>query len=91
MDITKIKSRETIHCSTLEESIEICKLMHQAGMKWCTKESYLKINNFNSYKENTVYNPTGGDYGDLDYFTKEGMYTIYKASEFLKEKIHELW
>jgi hypothetical protein len=34
--VTDLGEEECIHCKTEEEAKAICKLMHDAGLKWCT-------------------------------------------------------
>ncbi len=39
--VTDLKENECIHCKTKEEANAICKLMHDAGLKWCDCSIYL--------------------------------------------------
>lgn len=40
--VTELKENEVIHCKTEEEAVAICKLMHEAGLKWSSGLSYLR-------------------------------------------------
>lgn len=85
MKVTDLKENEGIHCETEEQAKAICKLMHEAGLKWNNGYSYLSKNNYDIYKSETCYYPAKGLYGDLDYSKKEG-YKIYKAEQFLTQE-----
>ena len=85
MKVTDLKENEVIHCETEEQANAICKLMHEAGLKWCSGISYLKYNNFHIYEERTCYSAKTGGYACLDYY-KRNDYTIHKAEQFLNTK-----
>ena len=85
MKVTDLKVNECIHCETEEQAKAICKLMHEAGLKWKFKDSYLSNNNYDVYKSETCYFPRDGEFADLDY-AKEENYKIYKAEQFLNQK-----
>ena len=85
MKVTDLKENEVIHCETEEQANAICKLMHESGLKWNSGDSYLEINNFSDYKENTCYNVKKSIFTELGYSKKNG-YTIYKAEQFLNTK-----
>ena len=85
MKVTDLKENECIHCETEEQAKAICKLMHEAGLKWRFGESYLEENEYNIYKSQTCYFPKERQYADLDY-AKEENYTIFKAEQFLNQK-----
>jgi len=82
MEINKLTGNDVVHCSTLEESLAICQLMNDKGLKWRSDESYLDKNNWKDFKENTCYCPNSGKYCDLNYF-KRNNYNIIPASVFL--------
>ena len=84
MKVTDLKENECIHCETEEQANAICKLMHEAGLKWRFGDSYLKINEYNLYESETCYFPKEGEFSNLNY-AKEESYTIYKAEQFLKQ------
>ena len=86
MKVTDLKENECIHCETEEQANAICRLMHEAGFKWNSEESYLSENKYNFYISKTCYFPKSGQFAYLDY-AKELHFKIYKAQEFLtKEK-----
>ena len=83
MKVTDLKENECIHCETEEQAKAICKLMHEAGLKWYNDETYIYYNNYNiSYKSETCYIPIEGTYCNLKY-AKASHYKIYKAEQFL--------
>lgn len=85
MKVTDLKANECIHCETEEQAKAICKLMHEAGLKWYNGETYLYCNNYNiSFKSETCYIPIEGTYCNLKY-AKISNYTIYKAEQFLTQ------
>ena len=84
MKVTDLNHNECIHCETEEQAIAICRLMHEAGLKWRFGGSYLSKNSYYAYKSQTCYFPKTGQYADLDY-AKEGGFKIYKAQEFLNQ------
>lgn len=86
MKVTDLKENECIYCETEDKANAICKLMHEAGLKWCTGNYYLSHNNYASYNEITCYMPKIGAFCSL-YHAKESNYTIYKAEQFLNQSI----
>ena len=85
MKVTDLKENECIHCETEEQAKAICKLMHEAGLKWRFGNSYLENTYYyEDYKSETCYFPADIQYADLDY-AKEENYTIYKAEQFLNQ------
>ena len=84
MKVTDLKENECIHCETEEQANAICKLMHEAGFKWCNGKTYLYYNDYDSYKSDTCYIPKEGTYCDLKY-AKRSNHTIYKAEQFLHQ------
>ena len=84
MKVTDLKENECIHCETEEQAIAICKLMHEAGLKWCNGKTYLRYNDYITYKSETCYIPKEGLYCSLNY-VKACNFTIYKAEQFLTQ------
>ena len=85
MKVTDLKENECIHCETEEQANAICKLMHEAGLKWKSGNSYLENTYYyKEYKSGTCYFPTDGQYDELSY-AKEENYKIYKAEQFLHQ------
>ena len=85
MKVTDLKENECIHCETEEQAIAICRLMHDANLRWYDGYSYLSVNLYNIYKSQTCYFPAEGVFTGLDY-AKEENNTIYKAEQFLNQK-----
>ena len=72
MKITDVKENQVVHCRTEEEAERICKLMHEAGMKWRSGESYINITHYNECKSGMCYNVKNGTYCDEEYFVSHG-------------------
>jgi hypothetical protein len=87
--VQDLGENEVIHCPTWIEAEAICKLMHDAGLKWGTGTSYLEINRWEDYKENTCYRPYGCSYGSLKEEYQDPRYTIHPASAFLPASFYE--
>lgn len=85
--VTDLKDNEVIHCSTPEENNIILQLFHNAGLKWCTGKTYLEKNEWETYEENTCYNPSKGNYGNLDHW-KNINTIIHPTSDFLGYEIY---
>ena len=83
MKVTDLNEYEVIHCSTFEEAKAICKLMHEAGLRWSDGDSYKRSNEWEVFEEKTCYRPNVGFFESIEYCKKEG-YKIYPASDFLK-------
>ena len=49
----RLKENECIHCETEEQANAICKLMHEAGLKWKFGNSYIENTYYESYKSDT--------------------------------------
>ena len=82
MKVTDLQENECIHCETEEQANAICKLMHEAGLKWRFGGSYL-VNKRNYH--NICYYPKSGEHGSLKY-ARERTNKIYKAEQFLTQK-----
>lgn len=81
MKVIDLKENECIHCETEEQANAICKLMHEAGLKWRFGGSYL-VNKRNYH--NICYYPKSGEHGSLKY-ARERTHKIYKAEQFLNQ------
>lgn len=81
-NVKDLKSKEVIYCSTLEEALAICRLMHSEGLTWNSGASYLKHEKFLMYQSGVCFRPAKGEHGNLSYF-KDNRYIIYPASDFL--------
>ena len=84
MKVTDLKENECIHCETKEQANAICKLMHEAGLKWYGGDSYLEKNKYSFYKSETCYFPAEQQIANFNFY-KQNNYTIYKAEQFLNQ------
>ena len=86
MKVTDLKANECIHCETEEQAKAICKLMHEAGLKWKSGNSYLETTYYyhEEYESGNCYFPAKGEFSDLT-FAKEEKCKIYKAEQFLNQ------
>ena len=84
MKVTDLKENECIHCETEEQAKAICKLMHEAGLKWHGGDSYLEKNKYSFYKSETCYFPAEQQFANFNFY-KQNNYTIYKAEQFLNQ------
>lgn len=69
-----------VHCDTEEKDRELSIWADSKGLKWQSGNSYLEINNWRIYKEDTCRYLYVGEFSDLDYYKKEG-YTILKYED----------
>ena len=72
-----------IHCPTEKEAIEVLKIAHDKGYKWCDKTPYINELNWDTYKENTCYYLYDGDYSRVSYAVNNG-YEVIEAEEFIR-------
>jgi len=86
--VTDLGKNECIHCPTKPEAEAICKLMHEAGLKWASGKSLLEYNKWADEKEKTVYYPSRSSYGSILYAQENGR-TIHPASDFLPPDFYE--
>ena len=69
-----------IRCRTRDESLELSEFLDDLGLKWCNGSSYIDLDNWYMYMEDTCYFFNEGTYGDATYAENEG-YTILEFSE----------
>lgn len=87
-DFDKYKGQKVVvWCKTEEEAKEFCKMMHDAGLKWCSGDSYLQFTNWFVHEEDTCYNPNNGMFSDKIFFKTEGYDII--PFDILKMKIEQ--
>ena len=84
-DFDKYKGNYAMHCKTEKEAEEFCKVMHEAGRKWCSGELYIGSAKWSVYKCDTAYSFNLGLYGPVGYFENDG-YTILEWSGFRRSK-----
>ena len=68
-----------IHCRTEEEANELLKAFDKLGKTWLSGKSYLEINCWDTYKENTCYDNMN-KFAFIKYY-KNHYYKIYEFDE----------
>ena len=87
-NINDYPGKYAMHCKTEEEAKDFCRVLHEAGRKWCTGVSYLENTNWSNtlYGTRIYYNFNRGMYAsDESTYTCEG-YTILEWSDFMNKK-----
>ncbi len=79
--VTDLGENEVIHCKTAEEKKAICRLMHEAGLRWVLGGSYMEEEH-GDYGSEHCYRPKAGIQSPLSRFQKEGR-IIHPASDFI--------
>lgn len=83
MKVTELKENEGILCPTKQEATAICKLMHEAGLRWRSNNKYIDKNRWECADEGgLVYYPFDGWQSDSK-SAKDEKRTTYPASDFL--------
>lgn len=79
-----------MHCRTREEADDFCHEMHKAGLTWSSGKSYLEMNCFNVYNEQTCYYFNRGTYVNIGYSKTKGNQILewsdYRSTEPPKEE-----
>lgn len=86
MDILK-QPNTVFHCPTEELSKKFCKLLHDKGFKWATRDSYLDLIKWDKYKYDTAYKPDTGQYCNVDYYKKYKYNIIKITPSFFKSNL----
>lgn len=73
-----------MHCSTKEEAEDFCRVMHEAGKKWCNGAPYLNSTEWDDYKENTCYRFNNDSFGSLQLY-KNDNYLILEWSSYMNK------
>lgn len=79
------KKKYGMLCTTREQAEDFCSVMHEAGRRWISGESYLERSNFDCYKHETVYDFNKGLYDDLYSSLKNG-YTVLMWGDFMNKE-----
>ena len=58
-ELKGIDGKVAIHCQTETEAIQVCKIFHEAGLKWMDGTSYLEVNGWSDWGR-IYYNPSEG-------------------------------
>lgn len=73
-----------VHCKTEEEAADFCRQMHEHGMKWRDKVSYLECTRYERYLDKTCYTGKGG-FAYCDHYEREG-YKILEWSDYMQKE-----
>ena len=84
-NINDYPGKYVMHCKTEEEAKDFCRVLHEAGRKWCDNESYINSTNWFSYKKETCYFFNRGEYSSVSFF-KKANYTILEWSDFMNKE-----
>ena len=85
------KGREvSMHCKTLEEAEDFCHEMHKTGLTWSSGKSYLEMNCFNVFNEQTCYYFNRSTYTSIGHSKTRGdqilEWSDYRSTEPPKEE-----
>lgn len=80
--LEEFTDKDVIHCPTGELANKICELLNDNDFEWASGNSYLKSNNWKTFKQDTCYLVSRGEYCSINYYKNKG-YTIYKAEDIL--------
>ncbi len=91
MKLKDLKKEDTIHCTTKEEALKVLEIAHYSGLTWKNKESFLKHNEWDKYKENTCYSIKEGQMGNINDFKEHAPNNkIIPAEDFILDNILDL-
>jgi hypothetical protein len=88
MQVEWLDENECIHCGIEEEANQICKLMHNVGLKWLQGETYESTTRYYESRCRTCYFPFRGIWDKLNLL--ESTTVIYPAKLFIKSKMENL-
>lgn len=78
------KGNYVMCCKTIEEAMDFCRVMHEAGKTWDSGESYLKTSNWGLYEGGVCYNFNDGLWGTINTYT--GKSKILYWSDFMDKE-----
>lgn len=78
------KGNYAMHCKTQEEDLEFRKLLDEIGRSWCSGDSYLYHDTWDTHKENTCHDFNHGKYCELSWFL-ENDFKVIEWSDFSDE------
>ena len=95
MKLTDITEKQVVHCATEEEAKRICKLAHDNGLKWDNGYSYLEVNYWEEYKEQTCYDFNIDAFADIKFHKQRG-YEIIPSTQITeepqpKQELNKVW
>lgn len=73
-----------MHCRTEEEAEDFCRVMHEAGKKWCDGSLYLNNTEWDNYEEETCYNFNIEGFSCRKFYIKE-KYKILEWSNYMND------
>ena len=81
-NINDYKGKYVMHCKTEGEAKNFCAYLDSVGRTWCSGGHYTDGNNYDRYRENTVYYFNEGTYCDIS-DARERNYTILEWEDFM--------
>ena len=81
-NINDYKGKYVMHCKTKDEAKNFCAYLDSVGRTWCSGGHYTDGNNYDRYRENTVYYFNEGTYCDIS-DARERNYTILEWEDFM--------
>lgn len=85
-DFGKWKDKNAVmHCATEEEANDFCRVMHEAGAKWCDGELYVEDTMWRTFKKKTIYFFNDGTHNCIEEAVHKN-YTILKWSDYMKKE-----
>jgi hypothetical protein len=83
--LIETKENVVVHCPTEELAKQVLTIFHNAGLTWDSGASYIRLTNWENYKQDTAYYPNEGAYCDLSWvkYREKLKYRIIKAEDFL--------
>ena len=87
-DISKYGSKHVMLCPDQESASIFMRFLDSIGRTWCSGTSYLHRDNWNTYKRNTCYRFTEGEYCRKSYF-EENHYIILNFYDFEWDELAE--
>lgn len=80
-----------VQCETKEQAKALLKWLHFKGKRWSNGESYLEVNYWNKFKDNTCYEIHEGTYEEIDFCKEENIPVISfaEAIDLTKSQIVE--
>lgn len=69
-----------VYCNTEEQAIDFCRRMHEHGLHWSSRESYLDKTSWGTYRKETCYT-SYGSYSNFEFYASND-YTILKWSDY---------
>lgn len=80
-----LKSKVAVHCCTKEKAINLLSWANSLGETWDSGDSYLKLDNWGRYEENTCYNINSGRYASIATYN-DLSYTILEYDDVLLDQ-----